>query len=102
MCNTFSGFAYRNCLSNAEWDLSINVTQCHTVEFMLLDDRAHELQEILNANTANGTRNLTIMFDVAEVQFVSEELTVLTGASMGPLLPNDLSTTNEILDTLIG
>lgn len=97
----FSGLAYRRCLSNAEWDDAINVSQCHTVEFTLLDDRVNELQDILDANIDNGTRNLTVMFDIMEVQVVSEELTVLTDVSQGPILPNDLNTTNDILGTLI-
>ena len=101
MYTIFSGLAYRRCLSNAQWDVTINVSQCHTVEFTLLDDRAHELQGILNANMDNGTRNLTVMFDIMEVQVVSEELTMLTDASQGPVLPNDLNTTNDILGTLI-
>jgi len=95
------GLAYRSCLPNAEWDITINVSQCHTVELVLLDDRVNELQSILNANTDNGTRNLTVMFDIMEVQVVSEELTMLTDTSLGPILPNDLNTTNDILDTLI-
>lgn len=81
--------------------MAIDVTQCQTVEFMLLDDRVQQLEDTLNANTDNGTRNLTVMFDVMEVQFVSEELSVITAASVGPILPNDLSTTNDILNTMI-
>ena len=99
--NLFSGLAYRRCLSNAEWDVAINVSQCHTVEYTLLDNRVNELQEILDANMDNGTRNLTVMFDIMEVQVVSEELTMLTDVSQGPILPNDLNTTNDILGTLI-
>ena len=95
------GLAYRRCLANAQWDVAIDVSQCHTVELTLLDNRVNELQGILNANTDNGTRNLTVMFDIMEVQIVSEELTVLTDTSLGPILPNDLNTTNDILDTLI-
>ena len=67
----------------------------------MISDRANELQEILNANMDNGTRNLTVMFDIMEVQVVSEELTMLTDVSQGPILPNDLNTTNDILETLI-
>ena len=96
-----AGLAYRRCLPNAEWDVAINVSQCHTVELTLLDNRANELQEILNANINNGTRNLTVMFDITEVQVVGEELTILTDTSLGPILPNDLNTTNDILDALI-
>ena len=95
------GIAYRNCLSNAQWDVAIDVSQCQTVELTLLDNRAQQLQEILNANTANDTRDLTVMFDIAEVQAVSEELTMLTDTSQGPILPMDVSTANDILTTLI-
>ena len=97
----FLGIAYRNCLSNAYWDVTIDVSQCQTVEFMLLDNRVQELQDILNSNTASDARDLTVMFDVAEVQAVSEELTMLTDTSQGPILPSDVSTANAILNTLI-
>ena len=95
------GLAYRRCLPNTEWDVAINVSQCHTVELTLLDYRVNELQEILDANMDNGTRNLTVMFDIMEVQAVSEELAMLTDVSLGPILPNDLNTTNDILDMII-
>ena len=95
------GLAYRRCLLNAEWDVVIDVSQCHTVELTLLDNRINELETILNDNTDNGTRNLTVMFDIMEVQIVSEELVILTDTSQGPILPNDLNTTNDILDVLI-
>ena len=95
------GLAHRRCLHNGEWDVAIDVSQCHTVELALLDNRVNELQSILNANTGNGTRNLTVMFDIVEVQIASEELTMLTDTSLGPILPNDLNTTNDILNTLI-
>ena len=93
--------AYRRCLLNAEWDAAIDVSQCHTVELTLLDNRINELETILNDNMDNGTRNLTVMFDIMEVQVVSEELVILTDTSQGPILPNDLNTTNDILNVLI-
>ena len=96
-----AGLAYRRCLPNGQWDVAIDVSQCHTVELTLLDNRVNELQTILDANMGNGTRNLTVMFDIVEVQIASEELVMLTDTSLGPVLPNDLNTTNDILDALI-
>ena len=95
------GLAYRNCLENAEWDMTINVSQCHTVEILMLSDRANELQSILSDNTNNGTRDLTTTFDIMEVQVVSDELAMLTNNTGSALLPNDLDTTNNIVNTLI-
>lgn len=95
------GLAYRRCLDNGEWDMTINVTQCHTVEVIMLRDRVSELNNILNNNTNNGSRDLTALFDITEVKVVSDELTILTNKSEDPILPNDLTTTNEIVTTLI-
>ena len=63
-----------------------------------LNDRVSELQEILNANVNNYTID---MFDIMEMQAVSDELAMTTDTSLRPILPSDLNTTNNILNTII-
>lgn len=67
----------------------------------MLSDRADELQSILSDNTNNDTRDLTTTFDIMEVQAVSDDLAMLTNTTESALLPNDLDTTNNIVNTLI-
>ena len=81
--------------------MTINVSQCHTVEILMLSDRADELQSILSDNTNNDTRDLTTTFDIMEVQAVSDDLAMLTNTTESALLPNDLDATNNIVNTLI-
>ena len=95
---SITGLAYRRCLSNGEWDEAVNVSQCYTIEMISLNDRVNELQEILNVNTNNYTIDV---FDIMEMQAVSDELTMTTDTSLRPILPSDLSTTNNILSTII-
>ena len=95
---SITGLAYRRCLPNAEWDEAVNVSQCYTIEMISLNDRVNELQEILNANINNYTLNL---FDIMEMQAVSDELAMITNTSLRPILPSDLPTINNILNTII-
>ena len=67
----------------------------------MLNDHADELRSILNDNTNNSYRDLTTIFDITEVQVVSNELAMLTNTTEDPILPNDLNTTNNIVNTLI-
>ena len=97
----YIGLAYRQCLDNAEWDMTIDVSQCYTVEISMLSDRATELESILNDNINSDSRDLTILFDITEVKGVSDELVMLTNNSESAILPNDLDTTNNIVNTLI-
>ena len=97
-CNV--GLAYRYCLPIGIWDMTIDVSQCHTTEFVNINNRANELQDILNNNTNNSTRDFTALFNVVEVQAVSVELAMLTKTE-NTIFPNDLSTTNSIVEILI-
>ena len=80
--------------------MTIDVSQCHTTEFVNINNRANELQDILNNNTNNSTRDFTALFNVVEVQAVSVELAMLTKTE-NTIFPNDLSTTNSIVEILI-
>ena len=62
-----------------------------------LNDRVSELQEILNANVNNYTIDL---FDIMEMQAVTDEVAMTTNTSLRPILPSDLATINNILNTI--
>ena len=96
----FLGLARRVCFQNAVWDTFINVTQCQSIELMVLNNILGESQDILNSNINNDTRDLTILFDIREVEAVSVDVSDLTNVSTA-IVPNDINTTNNIVDTLI-
>lgn len=86
---------------DTEWDITTDVSQCYTVELVVLNDHANELHYILNDNTNNNTRVLTTEFDITEVKFVSDDVTKIIKNTESPILPNDLTMTNDIVNTLI-
>ena len=96
-----AGLASRQCLEGSVWSEYINTSNCSNVELVMLNDRAGQLQDILRSTTSSDTMDLTVSFEIDEVQQVSEELTMLTSTSEGRLVPNDINTTNEALSTLI-
>ena len=88
--------ASRRCLQDNQWDDNIDVTQCRTVELMILSNQVDSLEYIIRDN------NNTVDNDVlSDAQAIGEELTILTDAPDRPLLPNDLNTSNSILNGLI-
>ena len=87
----YIGLAYRRCLQDATWDELVNVTQCHNTRLMELNE---ELQYIVNVNNDGSALNLSA------VQSSSEELLVITNASRGNILPNDLDSTIRIIDSI--
>ncbi|XP_065895642.1 uncharacterized protein [Dysidea avara] len=91
-----NGLASRTCLQDDQWDNNINVTQCNTVELLLLNDRANELEDLLR-----NSNNIVDPSVLSEVQAISEELAILTDTPDRPLVPNDLNTSNSVLNTLI-
>ena len=102
MCvHSILGLAYRNCSQYSEWDTVIDVTQCQSIELMALNDVLNDNLDILNDNTNNSTRDLTIMFDITEVESISRDVTDLTTNVSTPILPNDIRTTNDIVNSLI-
>ena len=67
---------------------------------MVLNNILNENQDILDSNTNNDTRDLTVMFDIREVEAVSMDVSNLTNVS-NAIVPNDINTTNNIVDSLI-
>ena len=94
------GLAYRLCFQNTEWDTVVNTTQCQSIELMVLANILNEHQDILNSNTDNSTIDLTVLFDIREVESISEEVNELTNVSTGIVL-NDIVTTNDIISSFI-
>ena len=82
------------------WDTFINVTLCQSIELMVLNNIINENQNILNSNTNNNTRDLTVLFDIREVEAVSVDVSDLTNVSTA-IVPNDMNTINNIVDSLI-
>ena len=67
---------------------------------MALNNILNEQLDILNNNTNNITRDLTVLFDIREVESISEEVNDLTNVSTG-IVPNDIGATNSIVNSLI-
>ena len=90
------GIAIRSCSEDGVWDENTNIDQCQNIELIVLDDVISEELEIL-ANTL--VMDFSTPFDIIEVQEVSEELSLLTATSFA-ILPNDLSTSNDIVKSI--
>ena len=78
----------------------INVTQCQSVELITLNDILNENLDILNNNTDNDTRDLTVMFDIVEIELISRDVTDFTNVSTA-IVPNDIDATNDIVNSMI-
>ena len=97
---TFVGLAYRICFQNALWDTFVNVTQCQSIELMVLSNILDENQDILSNNINTEIRNMTVLFDIREVEAISVDVSDLTNVSTA-IVPNDINTTNNIVNSLI-
>ena len=83
------------CLQNGRWEDNVNVTQCINMELVSLDNQA------ANVLSTFLRRNATTAAALIEVQAISLELTTITKTSDIPLVPNDISTSNNVLNSLI-
>ena len=94
----YVGQAYRYCQNSNLWDVFINVSECQSLELVQLEEQAVELQNNLIVNDI-----INVMTFLTEVQNVSEATTnfISTSQEQGPILPNDLNITNNILDAII-
>ena len=99
MC-CYIGLARRVCFENSVWDSFVNVTLCQSIELMVLNNIINENQNILNSNTNNDIRDLTVLFDIREVEAASADVSDLTNV-LTAIVPNDINTTNNIVDSLI-
>ena len=67
---------------------------------MTLNDILNDNLDVLNDNTNNNTRDLTIVFNITEVESISREVTDLTDVSTA-IVPNDINEINNIVTSLI-
>lgn len=92
------GHVYRYCQNSNSWDQFINVSECSSVQLVELQHHAVELKNSFIFDEVSD-----ILTYLAELNNVSEDTTtfVSTLQEQGPILPNDLNTTNNILDAII-
>ena len=92
------GQAYRYCQNSNLWVPFIDVSECQSLELVELEEQAVELK-----NNPTDEDILNIITYLMEVQNVSEATTsfIFTSQEQGPILPNDLTVTNNILDAII-
>ena len=90
----YIGQAYRYCQSSNLWEPFINVSECQSSQLVELEEQAVELKHLIADD---------ILTYLTEVEDVSEATTsfIFTSQEQGPILPNDLTVTNSILDAII-
>lgn len=96
----YTALASRYCSEDGVWDVATNVSQCKSIELSVLSDIISEQRRILAINTNTTEMDLTILFDIDEVQSVSEELAMLTNMSSA-IVPNDLNTAITVVETIV-
>ena len=94
-------FATRKCVGEDVW-ASPNVSQCQTIEQIRLMMRALELLDLVNNTFVADDRDMTVMFMPVEIIDITNELNEITDTNvLQPLLPNDISSSAEILNIII-
>ena len=58
------------------------------------------MQVILNNNMNDTVRDVTVVFNITEVETVTEELVMISNSSRGSISPTDLDSTITIIDTI--
>ena len=76
------------------------MSQCRTVEQIRLEMRAEELADIVENRFVNEDRDLTQTFMPEVVEDIADELQEITNTTQ-PLLPNDVSSAANTLDSII-
>ena len=93
------GITTRECNNNGNWE-NPDVLQCHTVEQIRLEMRAEELNTLVMNSFVDEERDLTQAFMAEVVVDIANELSIITNTST-PLLPNDILSATNTLDTVI-
>ena len=96
----YIGFMYRICQDNSNWDNHINLSECHTVEYMTLHQQATDAYGILTASATDTVEEL----NMTEIETIVTHLLSLTDPSE-IMLPNDLDqaiATIGIVDDVLG
>ena len=94
-----TGNATRPCLSNGQWG-SPDVSECRTVEQIILEMRAQELARLVKNRFVNEDRDLTQSFTPETIVDIADEQEEITNTTQ-PLLPNDASSAANTLDYII-
>ena len=76
------------------------MSQCRTVEQIRLEMRAEELADLVESRFVNEDRDLTQTFMPEVVEDIADELQEITNTTQ-PLLPNDVSSAANTLDSII-
>ena len=76
------------------------MSQCRTVEQIRLEMRAEELADVVESRFVNEDRDLTQTFMPEVVEDIADELQEITNTTQ-PLLPNDVSSAANTLDSII-
>ena len=88
-----TGFVYRTCLEDATWDITVDLSECHTIEYMLLNQQVHEAFDVLTA----GVTDTVETFNITEIDNIAQDLSHLTSPSE-ITLSNDFSDAVDIID----
>ena len=97
--NIFAGLTSRRCDCDNQW-ASPNVSQCQTIEQITQRMRAVELSTVVENVFVAEDRDKTVMFMPEDVLDLIAEVEEITNTSQ-PLLPNDISISAKILDTIV-
>lgn len=91
-----TGFVYRKCSEDASWDANIDLSDCHTVEYMLLNQQIHEAFDILTASATETAET----FNITDIDNIAQDLSQLTSPSE-LILSNDFSDAIDIVDVVM-
>jgi len=101
MSSYHTGLATRKCVGEDKWT-SPNISHCQTIEQIRLMMRALKLLDVVNNTFIADDRDMTVMFMPEEIIDITNELSEITDRNVSrPLLPNDVSSSAEVLDITI-
>ena len=84
------------CFEDASWDTNIDLSECHTVEYMLLNQQIHEAFDVLTTSGAETVQ----MFNITEIDHIVQHLSHLTSPSQ-LMFSNDVNDTIDIVDMVV-
>ena len=84
------------CFEDASWDTNIDLSECHTVEYMLLNQQIHEAFDVLTTSGAETVQ----MFNITEIDHIAQDLSHITSPSE-LILSNDFNDAIDIIDIVV-
>ena len=76
--------------------MNVDLSQCHTIEYMLLNQQVHEAFDILNASATDTVET----FNITEIDNIAQDLSHLTSPSE-LTLSNDFTDAIDIIDIVV-